>query len=179
MIGFMKSKRGVSPLIATVLLIAFAVALGAVVMNWGRTYVENTASNAADKSDTEIKCSMDVRLEVPEIDDIEQLCYCNGSNPSYMQFIIENTGLVDIADLQIQIIGKQNIYSNTSFLNRTMPKAELVKGKMYYDPTITGVLEQVRFVPAIKHGSKVEPCSGRALVKGAGSINNCTTCSYT
>ena len=29
-------KKGVSPLIATVLLISFAVALGAVVMNWGR-----------------------------------------------------------------------------------------------------------------------------------------------
>ena len=31
-----KNKKGVSPLIATILLIAFAVALGAVVMSWGR-----------------------------------------------------------------------------------------------------------------------------------------------
>ncbi|MDP7623305.1 MAG: hypothetical protein QF436_04300, partial [Candidatus Woesearchaeota archaeon] len=30
------NKRGVSPLIATVLLISFAVALGSVVLNWGR-----------------------------------------------------------------------------------------------------------------------------------------------
>ena len=29
------SKKGVSPLIATILLIAFAVALGTVIMNWG------------------------------------------------------------------------------------------------------------------------------------------------
>lgn len=29
-------KRGISPLIATVLLVAFAVALGAVVMNWAK-----------------------------------------------------------------------------------------------------------------------------------------------
>ena len=33
---FFNNKRGVSPLIATVLLISFAVALGAVVLNWGR-----------------------------------------------------------------------------------------------------------------------------------------------
>lgn len=31
------SKRGMSPLIATVLLIAFAVALGVMVMNWGKS----------------------------------------------------------------------------------------------------------------------------------------------
>jgi len=35
----MKSKKGLSPLIATILLIAFAIALGAVVMSWGRGYV--------------------------------------------------------------------------------------------------------------------------------------------
>lgn len=33
-------KKGVSPIIATVLLIAFAVSLGAVVMNWGKTISE-------------------------------------------------------------------------------------------------------------------------------------------
>lgn len=31
------SRRGLSPLIATVLLIAFAVALGVMVMNWGKS----------------------------------------------------------------------------------------------------------------------------------------------
>lgn len=35
----MRTKKGVSPLIATVLLIAFAVALGAVVMNWSHSLV--------------------------------------------------------------------------------------------------------------------------------------------
>jgi len=35
----LSGRRGISPLIATVLLIAFAVALGAVVMNFGRTLV--------------------------------------------------------------------------------------------------------------------------------------------
>jgi len=39
-------KRGISPLIATVLLVAFAVALGAVVMNWAKG-VEETDTSAS------------------------------------------------------------------------------------------------------------------------------------
>lgn len=35
-----QSKKGLSPLIATVLLIAFAVALGVMVMNWGKSAAE-------------------------------------------------------------------------------------------------------------------------------------------
>jgi len=54
------NKKAVSPLIATVLLIAFAVALGAVVMNWGRSYVETTAEYAERGSDIQILCSRDI-----------------------------------------------------------------------------------------------------------------------
>jgi len=36
------NKRGISPLIATILLIAFAVSIGALIMNWSSS-VENTA----------------------------------------------------------------------------------------------------------------------------------------
>ncbi len=40
----MINKRGISPIVATVLLIAFAVALGAMIMNWSRSLVEEEAS---------------------------------------------------------------------------------------------------------------------------------------
>ena len=47
-------KRGISPLIATVLLVAFAVALGAVVMNWAKGVEETegpkTTGAATDSS---------------------------------------------------------------------------------------------------------------------------------
>ena len=37
-------KKGMSPLVATVLLIAFAVALGAVVLNWGEEFVQEATA---------------------------------------------------------------------------------------------------------------------------------------
>lgn len=47
----MKSKKGISPLIATVLIIGFTIVLGALVITWGtkffRTTVEDTEKSAA------------------------------------------------------------------------------------------------------------------------------------
>ena len=34
------NKRAISPLIATILLVLFALVLGAITMNWGKSYVE-------------------------------------------------------------------------------------------------------------------------------------------
>ncbi len=45
-------KRGISPLIATVLLVAFAVALGAVVMNWAKGVEDTETSVGAATSPT-------------------------------------------------------------------------------------------------------------------------------
>ena len=35
------NKRALSPLVATVLLVVFALVIGTITMNWGRTYVES------------------------------------------------------------------------------------------------------------------------------------------
>ena len=102
-------KKAVSPLIATVLLIAFAVALGAVVMNWGRSYVETTTVFAEEKSNVQIICSRDIYLRfndnVPNF-----LCY-NDTDPSnsYAQFIVENDGTTNVEELQITLIGERGV----------------------------------------------------------------------
>ena len=37
-------KQAISPLVATILLLAFSIAIGAVVMSWGESYVEEKAN---------------------------------------------------------------------------------------------------------------------------------------
>lgn len=39
-----KSKKAISPLVATIILLAFAVALGSVVMSWGKGLIEKAAA---------------------------------------------------------------------------------------------------------------------------------------
>jgi len=45
--GMKYNKKGVSPLLATVLLIGFAVSIGAVIMSWGKTAFEQTQNQTA------------------------------------------------------------------------------------------------------------------------------------
>nr|MBT4247346.1 hypothetical protein [Candidatus Woesearchaeota archaeon] len=56
-------KRGIAPLIATMLLISFAVSLGMVVMNFGRAQVELQA-----------QCAIDVNLKISEIAGAKEVC---------------------------------------------------------------------------------------------------------
>ncbi len=44
-------KKGISPLVATILLIAFALVIGTVTMNWGKAYAEKDDSIKEKSSD--------------------------------------------------------------------------------------------------------------------------------
>ena len=51
------NKRGISPLIATVLIIGFTVALAAVVMTWGTGFVRSTTDSTAESTNVALACS--------------------------------------------------------------------------------------------------------------------------
>ena len=161
---FIRSRKAVSPLIATVLLIAFAVALGAVVMNWGRSYVEDTAAFAKEKSSTEIKCSMDIRTEILRIGENTQICYTQDptdENKGVINFTIQNSGTVRIDGMRIQAIGNASIVSLE--LNDTFNPAEPKREYMNYSQKNNGSIMQVRFTPLITVEDKGVWCAQSAL----------------
>lgn len=158
---FSKSKKGVSPLIATVLLIAFAVALGAVVMNWGKTYVEDQADRVGKRSDSQITCSMDVQLNWYKRNNIDQVCY--GSN--YVFFTIDNKGNIDVEDLKLIVDGETDIFVNESLINETFKKAYIKRFNITYDNSTYGAIQQVRIVPTVNIKGDILVCSDRVLYK--------------
>ena len=74
------SKRALSPLIATVMLIAFAVALGAVVMNWGKGYIEESTISEGEVSlspapaQPTAPCEQAIQLQVLTIGGRPDIC---------------------------------------------------------------------------------------------------------
>lgn len=65
------NKKAVSPLIATLLLVIFSIALGSVVMSWGKQYVESAATpketTVKDVQKTSIFEELDQRYAKGEI----------------------------------------------------------------------------------------------------------------
>jgi len=163
----LKNKRGVSPLIATVLLIAFAVALGAVVMNWGKTYVQDQADKASTKSDTEIACSFDVSLKWYERNGVKQVCY----GDTFIFFMIENGPSKDLTGLKMVVDGELNVYINNSIYNETLTKADIKRINVSYVNASYGAIQQLNIIPRIDVGGVDVICSGRTLTKV-----NPTTC---
>lgn len=60
------ARRAISPLIATILLIAFALLIGTATMNWGKAYVDkiDTKKGTGDRFDSAIIISLD-KIDTP------------------------------------------------------------------------------------------------------------------
>ena len=143
----LSGKKGVSPLIATVLLIAFAVALGAVVMNWGRGYVEDTADFASKTSNREGRCSTEIDLEIIKIGGKKQVCVDNGTNT--VNFTIQNSGSVEVKGIRIQAIGNTSSIASL-VMNESFETAVPKRRYMNYSYSGNGTVSQVRFTPLIE-----------------------------
>ncbi|MBT7903738.1 hypothetical protein HN587_07785 [Candidatus Woesearchaeota archaeon] len=172
-VQFFATKKGVSPLIATVLLIAFAVALGAVVMNWGRGYVEDTADAAKDRSDREIMCSSEIDLDIVSIDGVSQICYNKTVSGNYTIWsILENRRSRTIENVSIRVIGENSKVPQTGFLGIELTANGADLGNFSYEYAAMGVPAQVVYTPYVRIGDTVVPCSGN--VEKYKSLVNCS-----
>lgn len=97
----MRSKKGMSPLIATVLLIAFAVALGAMIMNWS-TDVQPIESDSVSVDAANNPCN-DVKIELSEVFGKQIFC----SAEEGIRFNVVNTGYREVSGLQMRIVDEQ------------------------------------------------------------------------
>ncbi|MFH1315895.1 MAG: archaellin/type IV pilin N-terminal domain-containing protein [Candidatus Woesearchaeota archaeon] len=164
-VKFLQNKRGVSPLIATVLLIAFAVALGAVVMNWGREYIEDTQKDVEIKSAQTSACIIDVSLSLVKISD--KPCYertADGSD-NIFHAIIENGDSTELTGYKITFIGDEETIGNNGILtheiNDSIKQAEIISVDVEYGNLDATIIDIVKIVPKLK-------------ISGAGGETFCT-----
>jgi flagellin-like protein len=147
MITLLRNKKGLSPLIATILLIAFAVALGAVVMNIGRTTVLGSESDST--------------FSILEIGGKKQICNLEKGAGSSLEFTLKNGNVDEIADLQISVIGSKDIANLGKLLSQPIGRAETRRIAVSYDSSAIGSLKRVIITPVIIEGG--QPNFGKAV----------------
>ena len=59
-----KNKKGISPLIATVLIIAFTIAVAVIIMSWGTRFVRETTETTSEKTEEELACATSLNFDV-------------------------------------------------------------------------------------------------------------------
>lgn len=148
------NKKGASPLVVTIILIAFAVALGTLIMNLGSSSVnlKPTCKN--------------VELSFVQAFGEDSICY--DAETLKIRMILENTGKADIEAVMFR-----HIKSNFRPTEFKLTDSSLKPGELY-DAEIGYELPSkihVEYIPIINTGDGTETCSENSLVVNA--LKNC------
>lgn len=85
----MLNKKGVSPLIATVLIIGFTIVLAAVVMQWGGGFVRQLTEEQAQKSEAQTTC-IELNFEITSVDTTTNtVSLLNNNDKTISKFLIQ------------------------------------------------------------------------------------------
>lgn len=149
------NRRGITPIMITLLLISFAVAVGVVIMSLGRAQVEDQA-----------QCPIDINLKFAVIGGQEQYCYGNNQ----LSFTLENGVNIKVEGLIVNIIGAQK--AETFELNDAkLIKAGTYVGNLRFDSAVGGQIRQVKITPKVVLYDEEQICTEKALILE--SIKSC------
>ena len=131
-------RKGVSPIIATVLLIGMVIALALIIFIWMRSFTRETITKFEDEN-IELAC-----------DKVEFQASMIGSEVSIL-----NLGNVPIYDLKLKIIGAGGYTSESIRDSSNWPKYGLNPGSTFVG-TITGLstAEEVVLIPVLLGNSE-------------------------
>jgi len=150
----MKNKRGISPLLATVMLVILASALGVIAMSWGRAQLEEGSY-----------CPVVIGLKIIELNQEPQVCRAGSRENGVITFLVENGANVDIHSLNFRVIGTEDIYTLELPNSRIQKGYPLLKNVPYnYD--LFGEVRQIKITPRIVLFPGEDPvlCPEQALI---------------
>jgi flagellin-like protein len=150
-------KRGVSPLVATILLIALSVALGAAVMSWGEDYIEEKAEFVQGVQETITTCDV-VAFSVIRVGGVQQFCQEDG----LIKGLIDNGPDADIQDFHARVVAENGLYVEESVLQQPLPRGSATP--ISFEAGEVGLVRQVKITPKIMSGGKETMCSKQALL---------------
>jgi len=150
----MRNKKAVSPLIATILLISFAVALGSVVLNWGRNL------EVPDKND---ECGS-VSLKLRNLGSNE-VCFIQADNKAFLNFVLENEGSSVISGLGVWIVGQKGtrLMEMDSFSIPPASRLDINDQSVAYDIGTYGQIKQIQFIPKVRKNEAIDICPNSAI----------------
>lgn len=142
----LRSKRGLSPLIAAVLLIVVVVGIGAVVTGIVRSQVTSD-KQTIEKTSVDIDCSTQVEIDVPMLNDDFMICQGSG----YVNFTLENSGSLLVDEIQVKVFGDAGFAENDSLLTTGLePGAVESRFIAGFNTADVGNVEEVFIIPKKK-----------------------------
>jgi flagellin-like protein len=152
------NKRGISPLFATLLLIGFSIALGAVVMSYGQDYVEQQATFVQGTPEVNSNVCESVDLQLINVKGVPQLCV-NGAN---VELSLDNGPGARIDALQARVVGTDNIALTPNILKQPIAPAGALK--TMFSIAGVGTPQQIKLTPVLNTDAGQVFCPDKAIL---------------
>lgn len=146
-------KRGISQLVATVLLVGFIIALIALVIIWGRHYIEERAAKEGAVSKEKFSCSADVKITVNDVS------YAGNK----MDVTVENLKETVIGSFIMRVTG--SVGTDPVDVYESLGKLSVKTFSFEFDESTVGVVNKVDVIPQLEVADGVYvPCSDQHVV---------------
>jgi FlaG/FlaF family flagellin (archaellin) len=143
------SKKGLSPLIAAVLLIVVVVGIGAVVTGIVRNYVTENKQVITEKA-SDMKCGIEVSINIPTVADELRICNTSIGGDPAIQFTLENSGSATIDDMQVKFFGTSGFEANDTVITDYAYTFDAGNTESFNVTYSVAGLQQVKLVPRVK-----------------------------
>jgi len=151
------NNRGVSPLVATLILIALSALLGAVVMSWGKAYIEERAEFVQGVQPQALGCS-EVLINFIRVGGKPQVCII--PDTTTLRLFVEAGPRGTVPGAQVRVVGSSDIYTDDSALNK-LPQGQSRRMELNYGQI--GDVKQVKLTPFTGSGSGKQYCNALTI----------------
>ncbi|MEK6940975.1 MAG: hypothetical protein AABW49_03690 [Nanoarchaeota archaeon] len=100
-------RKGVTPLVATVMIIGFSVVVAALLINWSDIFVEDIRDDTGASLSLQVVCNQDIDFKLSEV------CIMNNR----LHFILANDGSVELSEISVKVTGTNGEIKNIKFDN--------------------------------------------------------------
>lgn len=160
-----KSRRAVSPLVATILLVAFSIGLGALVMSWGEEYIEQKAEFVQGIEEAKVGCEA-VDIKLIRIGGVPQIC----KTAETIEAWLDNGPNIDLYNIHARVAGFRDVYVDEELLDEPLPRENSAKASIPLSESLGQIL-QVKLTPKIFLNNEVVSCPTKAI-----SVENIPVC---
>lgn len=163
-------RKGVSPFISVILLIALAVTISVVVINWSDILTRETAESVEEKITRETVCNINVGLDIwRDVQGYQRICL--NTTTEELETVFENKGSVKIEKIHSSVL--LNVTSVSSEINIDIVPGGIRVGKVEVNVSSPSSIQQVVFTPAVKIEEKTYWCSDNKITVQGSSIGAC------
>jgi len=170
----MTNKKAIAPLIATVILVGFAVSLAALVIDWNLGYYEDIQDKTDTETRTRLDCTVDLDLRLASIRGVQQICYNNQTGN--IELTLENANPEQIDDVKIRVITNQSVFGPSVLKSVSGGNVTTIIGggavKAIFNITFDEEIEEVTIIPGLDIDGEIRLCANQ-LINIDGPLNDC------